>query len=59
MKQSVKDFLAENRRLISCGHLHKICGGPASEGGDYDAAQRWLAKNGYRYDHKVDSWVRA
>lgn len=58
MKQSVKDFLNGNRRLISCGHLRHVSGGDHHEGGDYTAAQTWLAKNGYIYDHKVDCWVK-
>lgn len=57
MKQAVKDFLNIAPRLVSCSHLYKMTGGYANEGGDYDAAQRWLADNGYRYQIGIDAWV--
>lgn len=59
MRQTVKDFLNTAPRLVTCGHLYKLSEGYAHEGGDYDAAQRWLAKAGYHYEMRVDAWVKA
>lgn len=59
MRQAVKDFFATNPRMVFCRQLYGLSGGYAREGGDYDAAQTWLAKNGYRFEIKADAWVKA
>ena len=59
MRQAVKDFLNTKPRLVQCRALYGLSRGYQHEGGDYDAAQRWLAKNGYRFEIKADGWVKA
>lgn len=59
MRQAVKDYLATSPRLVQCVTLYGLTGGYAHEGGDYDAAQKWLEQNGYRYEVKADGWVKA
>lgn len=45
-------------RMISCTHLYKLTAGYSFENGEYDAAQAWLAQNGYRYEINADAWVK-
>ncbi len=41
----------ERLAVIDCSHLYRVFGRHM-----YDAAQRVLARNGWRYDIKTDCW---